>query len=66
MLLYILIEGFAWYTTVWEYSKAHEQFYYAHRRNVRRNSNGDKKRPPLPQDASIGQLENPTLLLIEF
>ena len=31
MLLYLLIEGFAWYTSVWEYSKAHEQFYYANR-----------------------------------
>ena len=31
MALYLLIEGFAWYTSVWEYSKAHEQFYYANR-----------------------------------
>ena len=31
MLLYLLIEAFAWYTSVWEYSKAHEQFYFANR-----------------------------------
>ena len=33
-LLYVLIENFAWYVTVWEYSKAHEQFYFANRRQV--------------------------------
>ena len=31
LVLYLLIEAFAWYTSVWEYSKAHEQFYYANR-----------------------------------
>lgn len=30
MLLYLVIEVFAWYTTVWEYPKAHRQFYYAY------------------------------------
>ena len=30
-VLYIVVEAFAWYTTVYEYPKAHEQFYYANR-----------------------------------
>ena len=55
MLLYILIEGFAWYTTVWEYSKAHEQFYYANRTSLRYQS----RRP----EAEIGPMPS---LLVEF
>ena len=35
MLLYMLIEGFSWYTSVWEYSKAHDQFYFANRSRLR-------------------------------
>lgn len=34
MLLYMLIEAFAWYTSVWEYSKAHNQFYFANKNLV--------------------------------
>ena len=31
MILYIIVEAFAWYTTVYEYPKAHDWFYYANR-----------------------------------
>ena len=33
MIIYVLIEALAWYTTVWEYPKAHDQYYYANRYN---------------------------------
>ena len=29
MFMYVLIEIFAWYTTVWEYPTAHNQYYFA-------------------------------------
>ena len=31
LALYVLVEAFAWYTTIWEYPKAHDQFYFGTR-----------------------------------
>ena len=43
LTFYLLIEAFAWYTSVWEYPVAHYQFYYAANRYDEVDEQDDNK-----------------------
>ena len=76
--LYIFMELFAWYTTVWEYPKAHDQFYYANRIILEEESTkkkpeiiqpedflDDPKRPPIPTaDDDLLPRMNPRIIIL--
>ena len=51
-ILYVVIETLAWYTSVWEYPKAHRQFYYAYSIDLAEENEASEQQqsPPIGEE----------------